>query len=70
MSNLVYLLLAVAFSLIGSLWVWYRHRQPRSAEYHIVEFQRELQALAPDQAGPPEPWRRSPSPRSPDERAP
>lgn len=48
MSNLAYLLLAVVFSLLGSLWVWYRHRQPRSLEYGIDEFQRELQALAPD----------------------
>lgn len=66
MSNLVYLLLAVTFSLLGSLFVWYRHRQPRSLEYAIDEFQRELEALAPgQQPGPPPP---SP-PRPPDERA-
>ncbi|HVE47281.1 MAG TPA: hypothetical protein VNA57_11115 [Acidimicrobiales bacterium] len=64
MSNLAYLLLAITFSLLGSLFVWYRHRQPRSLEYAIDEFQRELQALAPEQAGP------GPPPRSPDERAP
>jgi len=51
-SNLVYLLLAVAFSLIGSLFVWLRHRQPRSLEYGIDEFQRELNALSPEQPPP------------------
>ncbi|HUP69801.1 MAG TPA: hypothetical protein VM142_08295 [Acidimicrobiales bacterium] len=69
MSNLVYLLLAVTFSLLGSLVVWYRHRQPRSLEYAIDEFQRELQALAPEHSGP-GPTPPSPPLRPPDERAP
>lgn len=64
MSNLAYLLLAIAFSLLGSLIVWYRYRQPRSVEHAIDEFQRELEALAPGQP-PPLP----PRPRPPDERA-
>jgi hypothetical protein len=70
-SNLVYLLLAVTFSLLGSLLVWYRHRQPRSDEYGIHEFRRELQALAPDHSAAPPAWGPpSPSPRVPDDRAP
>ncbi len=48
MSNLIYLLLAVAFSIIGSLILWYRHRRPRSMEAGIDEFNRELRALAPE----------------------
>lgn len=66
MSNLVYLLLAVTISLVGSLVVWYRHRQPRSLEFGIDEFQRELEALAPEQGSPP-PF---PAPRVSDDRAP
>ena len=48
MSNLLYLLVAVALSVIGSLALWYRHRKPRSLEYGVDEFQRELRALAPE----------------------
>lgn len=47
MSSLVYLLVALALSIIGSLILWYRHRRPRSLEYGIDEFSRELRALAP-----------------------
>lgn len=55
MSSLVYLLVAVALSIIGSLILWYRHRRPRSLEYGIDEFSRELRALAPkrDRGGDP-----------------
>ena len=48
MSNLIYLLAAVAISVIGSVALWYRHRKPRSMEYGVDEFQRELKALAPE----------------------
>ncbi|MDP9388867.1 MAG: hypothetical protein M3Q48_13385 [Actinomycetota bacterium] len=48
MSNLLYLLVAVALSVLGSLALWYRHRRPRSVDYGIEEFQRELKALAPE----------------------
>jgi len=47
MSNLVYLLVAVGLSVIGSLVVYYRHRRPKSLESGIDEFSRELRALAP-----------------------
>jgi hypothetical protein len=47
-SNLIYLLVAVALSIIGSLILWYRHRRPRSMEEGIAEFNRELRALSPE----------------------
>lgn len=66
MSNLVYLLLAVTISLVGSLVVWFRHRPPRSLEFGIDEFQKELEALAPEQNSPPPPF---PSTSRPEDRA-
>jgi hypothetical protein len=48
MTNLVYLGIAVVFSLLGSLILWLRHRKPRSMEAHMQRFARELEALAPD----------------------
>lgn len=62
MSNLVYLLLAVTISLVGSLVVWFRHRPPRSFEFGIDEFQKELEALAPEQNSPPSILRSTSSP--------
>ena len=50
-SNLIYLLVAVLLSIIGSLILWYRHRRPRSMEAGIDEFNRELKALAPERRG-------------------
>jgi hypothetical protein len=47
-SNLLYLLIALALSAVGSLILWYRHRKPRSMEAGIDEFTRELKALAPE----------------------
>lgn len=47
MSSLVYLLVAVALSVVGSLIIYYRHRRPKSLESGIDEFSRELRALAP-----------------------
>jgi hypothetical protein len=47
MSALVYLLVAVSLSVIGSLILWYRHSRPKSLESGIDEFSRELRALAP-----------------------
>ena len=48
MSELLYLLIALSLSLLGSFILWYRHRKPRSVEAGIDEFSRELRALAPD----------------------
>lgn len=47
MSSLIYLVVALALSIVGSLILWLRHRRPRSLEYGIDEFSRELRALAP-----------------------
>jgi hypothetical protein len=47
-SNLLYVLAALGLSVIGSLALWYRHRRPRSMEYGVDEFERELKALAPE----------------------
>lgn len=47
MSNLLYLGIAVAVSVVGILVLWYRNRKPRSLEAGIEEFQRELKALDP-----------------------
>jgi hypothetical protein len=50
-SNLLYLVLALLFSVVGSLILWYRHRKPRTMEAGIDEFSRELKALAPERRG-------------------
>jgi hypothetical protein len=47
-SSLLYLLLALVLSVVGSLILVYRHRRPRSMEEGIDEFNRELRALAPE----------------------
>jgi hypothetical protein len=47
MSNLLYLGLAVALSVLAIAFLWYRNRRPKSLEAGIEEFQRELRALAP-----------------------
>lgn len=48
MSGLVFLLAALALSVIGSLVLWLRHRQPTSLEQGIDDFSREMQALSPE----------------------
>jgi hypothetical protein len=48
MSNLLYLVIAVVLSVIGSTVLWLRHRKPKRLEAGIDEFSRELRALAPD----------------------
>lgn len=48
MSNLVYLFLAIALSVVGTLILLYRQRKPSSMESTIEEFNRELRALSPD----------------------
>jgi hypothetical protein len=48
MSNLLYLGLAIVFSIIGATIIYLRNRKPTSLNAGIEEFQRELRALAPD----------------------
>lgn len=48
MNNLIYLVIAVVLSLVGSLILWLRTRQPKSMEAGIEQFAKGLRALAPD----------------------
>jgi hypothetical protein len=48
LTSLLYLLIAVVLSGLGSLILWLRHRRPTSLESGIDSFSRELKALAPD----------------------
>ena len=50
MSNLLYLALALALSVIGISVLWFRTRRPRSMTAHIEEFARELDALSPERS--------------------
>lgn len=47
MSGLVFLLIAIAISVVGSMVLYARHRAPTSMEHGVTEFQREMRALAP-----------------------
>ncbi|MDQ6927704.1 MAG: hypothetical protein M3159_03470 [Actinomycetota bacterium] len=60
MTNLVYLGIAVVFSLVGCGVLWLRNRRPTTMESSIKDFSRELGALAPDDPSLP-PGRRSPN---------
>ncbi|MFP5257072.1 MAG: hypothetical protein ACLGI8_14615 [Acidimicrobiia bacterium] len=54
MSALVFLLIVVVVSAIGSLVLWLQHRSPSTLESGIEAFQREMRALAPpDEDGEP-----------------
>ncbi len=48
MTGFVFLLIAFALSIGGSLVLWLRHRDPTTLDHAIDEFQREMRALAPD----------------------
>ncbi len=52
MSGLVFLLVALALSVVGSVVLWLRHRTPSSITHGIDEFSREMRALAPDRSPP------------------
>ncbi len=56
-SNLIYLLLALGGSVIGSVVIWFRNRKPTSVEAGIDEFNRGLRALDPQAIPPPPRWR-------------
>ena len=56
MTVLVWLAVPALFSLIGSLVLYLRNRQPRSMEYGMEEFAKGLRAIAPnDDLSPREP---------------
>jgi hypothetical protein len=48
MGNAVFLLVAIAVSILGSLIIWYRQRRPKTFMSSIEEFQREMKALGRD----------------------
>ena len=49
MTPLLFLLIAVGISVVGSFVLWLRYRQrPPSFESAVDAFSREMQALAPD----------------------
>ena len=47
MSALIFLLVAVVISVVGSAVLMLRHRKPHTSRSSIDEFRREMQALAP-----------------------
>lgn len=49
MSGLVFLVAALALSVVGSVVLWLLHRRPGSMEQGIEDFSREMQALSPEQ---------------------
>ena len=48
MTGLVFLLVAVVLSALGTAVLYLRHRDPTSMDHGVEEFQREMRALAPD----------------------
>jgi len=52
-SNLLYLGIAILFSVIGGAVLYLRNRKPTSLNHGIEEFQRELKALAPERRSAP-----------------
>lgn len=55
MSGLFFLLAALGLSVVGSLVLWLRQRQPTSFDQGIEDFSREMRALAPPAVPPPGP---------------
>lgn len=47
MSNVVFLLVALVLSALGTAALVWRHRQPTRVEHGIHAFQREMRALTP-----------------------
>lgn len=45
MSGLGFLLIVVVFTVVGSLFVWLRHRKPTRFMSSVDDFQREMNAL-------------------------
>ncbi len=48
LSNVIYLIGAVAVAGVGILVLWWRHRVPTSVDAKMASFQKGLSALAPD----------------------
>ena len=50
MSGVVFLIAAIALSVVGSVALWLRTRAPTSFESGIDDFARRRQALSPERA--------------------
>ena len=61
MGNLIFLVVALGLSVVGSVWLWFRHRPSTSVMSSIEGFREEMSALAADRPAPgsPPPARRS-----------
>jgi hypothetical protein len=46
-SALVFLAVAVVLSIVGCVYLWYKHRAPNTLDSGIEAFRREMEALAP-----------------------
>lgn len=62
MDNAAFLLAAVGLSILGSLLLWLRSRQPKSSMSSVDDFQREMRALGRDDDAGPSRRRRSSGP--------
>ncbi len=51
MSGLIFLVVALLLSVVGSVALWLRHREPTSVERSVDDFSREMDALAPHRPG-------------------
>ena len=55
MSNLLFLVAAVAVAAIGIAVLWARSRSPRSVDSGVEGFARQMEALSPRDRRPPKP---------------
>lgn len=57
MSGVVFLLIALLISVLGSMLLWIRHTRPTSFESSVNTFSKEMRALAPREESMNEPHR-------------
>jgi len=62
-GNVGFLLIVVVISVVGSLFLWVRHRKPTTFMSSVEEFQQEMRALGRDPGQAPPPARRGSRPR-------
>jgi hypothetical protein len=65
-GNAAFLLAAVGLSILGSLLLWLRSRQPKNSMSSVDDFQREMRALGRDGDDGPTRGRPTPGSRSPE----
>ena len=47
MTGLIFLVVALGLSVVGSFVLWLRYRKPTSISHAVESFQKEMKALAP-----------------------